>query len=143
MNSILPKATESLIAAIISDGVQQDTRSLIARSRQLASKLRKDYPDLAKQIGEIVSTSALRSNEGQIKPIPVDADSRQKLLREEYPVLLDAVPVWPVKIHKQLHSIIIEHKQSATLEDAGLTPVRSLLMTGPPGCGFEPHGEGF
>jgi SpoVK/Ycf46/Vps4 family AAA+-type ATPase len=135
MNNMLPKATESLIAAIISDGVQQDTKSLVTRSRQLASKLRKDHPDLSKKIGAIVSSSSLRGSEGQIRPVPVDADSRQKLLREEYPMLLDAEPIWPVSIREQLHSLVLEQSQAAVLEEAGLTPIRSLLMTGPPGCG--------
>ncbi len=135
MSKILPRSAEALIAAIINDGVQQDTKSLMIRSRQLASKLRRDHPDLATKIGAIVSSSSLRGTERQIRPVPVDADSRQKLLKEEYPVLLDAEPIWPEGIREQLQSLILEYNQAAILEDAGLAPIRSLLMTGPPGCG--------
>lgn len=132
---MLPKAAESLIAAIINDGVQQDTKSLVTRSRQLASKLRKDHPNLAEKIGAIVSASPLRTAESPIRPIPVDADSRQKLLREEYPVVLEREPVWPDSVGEQLQAVLLEQSQAALLEEAGLTPIRSLLMTGPPGCG--------
>lgn len=135
MNNVLPKAAESLIAAIISDGVQQDTKSLITRSRLLASTLRDQHPDLAKQIGAIVASSPIRGAGGSVRPIPVDADSRQKLLREDYPVLLESDPIWPSNISAQLQSLILEQTQASTLEEAGLTPIRSLLMTGPPGCG--------
>ncbi|MBU1834339.1 MAG: ATP-binding protein [Gammaproteobacteria bacterium] len=135
MNKTLPEAAESLIAAIISDGVQQDTKSLIIRSRQLASKLRNEHPGLAEKIGVIVASTPTRGSGGPARPIPVDADSRQKLLREEYPVLLDSDPIWPPDVSEQLQSLIVEQTQSAVLEEAGLTPIRSLLMTGPPGCG--------
>lgn len=137
MNTPTSKTVQNLITAIIRDGLQEDARSLAMRSRQLASKLRTEDPEFAAQIRAVLGgASALRSTSGaHAMPIPVDADSRQKLLREQYPVVLDAPPVLPSEIEESLAVLINEQSHTQVLVEEGLAPTRSLLMTGPPGCG--------
>jgi hypothetical protein len=68
------------------------------------------------------------------KAAPVDADSRQKLLVETYPVVIDVEPVWPSKTDVQLNRFVIEWEMKERLIKRGFT-FQSLLMGGPPGVG--------
>jgi len=68
-------------------------------------------------------------------PVPVDADSRLRLIRHEYPVILDLQPVWTQAITANLDQLIRQRKAEDQLRTEGLVPTRSALFVGPPGVG--------
>ncbi len=68
-------------------------------------------------------------------PIPLDTDSRLALVRREYPVVLAAEPTWTESVGNELEQVVRERAFEGQLNDAGLFPTRSLLLTGPPGVG--------
>ncbi|KOO12332.1 AAA family ATPase, partial [Vibrio xuii] len=62
--------------------------------RKLASKVRLDSPSLYEQINKKLATDALRSSNVRRLPLPVDADSRQSLIKVEEPVSLLKEPIY-------------------------------------------------
>lgn len=100
--------------------------------RKLASRLSTDDPEMAaalqEELGRAPALRALHAN-------PVDADSRQRLLQETYPVVLPRPPVWSPQVTQELRRVVSEWKGAARLREAGLNPTRSVLLSGPPGVG--------
>ncbi len=70
-----------------------------------------------------------------VAAIPVDADSRMALARVEWPVILDAEPVFSDALRASLLQIVAERRRIAELLREGLTPTRTALFVGPPGVG--------
>ena len=66
---------------------------------------------------------------------PVDIDSRLELIQREDPVLLENEPIWPDDIKNNLEQFVVQRRERKKLASHGLTPARSLLLTGPPGVG--------
>ena len=78
-------------------------------------------------------SSSMRSLTG--KPIPVDADSRIRLLRvDEEPDIL-CEPVYVEKIQSDLKQLIAERSNLESLLKVGLEATRTVLFTGDPGVG--------
>ncbi|WP_299941845.1 AAA family ATPase [uncultured Microbulbifer sp.] len=130
--SLSPTAKQALLE-LISLGVKGDSSSFAMAGRVLASKLRTSDSDLAlaisSRLGEASATRAAQYS------APVDPDSRQKLLLEEFPVDIKTKPVWPESIEQSIQAALRERNCADILIDAGLTPTRSLLFEGPPGLG--------
>ena len=68
-------------------------------------------------------------------PVPVDIDTRLRLLRHEYPVHLETEPVWSPGVKATLMQLLGERRIETQLRLAGLTPTRAALFVGPPGVG--------
>lgn len=105
--------------------------------RQFASKVRTINPNLYKQLSDrlMAATSALRGADIKSKPLPLDADTRQTLVRVEDPVLLDKSPVYAVDVSQSLEQILLERRHSEELYKEGILPTRSVIFQGPPGVG--------
>lgn len=73
-----------------------------------------------------------------MEAIPVDIDSRLQLARPEYPVILEAEPVWSADVRDQLEQIVSERQREPELLQASLLPTKSALFTGGPGLGAAP-----
>lgn len=125
---------ESELKKLVEQGVRGNANGFSLLSKRLVSKLKKSNSLLATELSEIISQAgALR---GAVKlPAPVDSDSRRNLLQESYPVVLDAEPHWDEATFKKFQQVIVEHNRVKDLADAGLSPIRSLLLSGPPGVG--------
>ncbi|WP_078083874.1 AAA family ATPase [Microbulbifer mangrovi] len=127
-----PTAKQALLE-LISLGVKGDSSSFAMAGRVLASKLKVSDADLSLAIySRLGEASATRASQ---HPAPVDPDSRQKLLLEEFPVDIKTKPVWPESIERSIQAVLRERNCADVLIDAGLTPTRSLLFEGPPGLG--------
>jgi AAA ATPase central domain protein len=124
---------------IVNDALSGKKDSLLMRLRVMAKKLKKEVPDLAKELESLISTSNTTAvARGQpLTPqfSPVDVDTRQKLLIEAYPVVMDTVPIWSEKVNTQLNRFIAEWEMKESLHKSGLHPSTSLLISGPPGVG--------
>lgn len=112
---------------------RQDVLLLIRKS---LSKIAKSRPDLATELGALVSGSARPDRaKADKEAIPVDLDSRLELLRAEDHPVMPVEPTWPNAIDKELNQICLERSQIERLSAAGISPTRSMLFVGPPGVG--------
>jgi len=116
------------------DGLFGDKMAFARQVKRLSSRLAESDPDMAQALlaeldrGGEVLRSAFQAQ-------PVDGDSRQRLLRETWPVVLPREPVWSNPVAEALHRVVEEWQGAARLREAGLVPTRSLLLSGPPGVG--------
>ncbi|GKX63077.1 ATPase AAA [Pragia fontium] len=132
--------TNEMLIEVISDALAGKRESFLMRLRVMVKKLKKESPELASKLeGLLMNTSGAiaieRAQSLVPKATPVDADTRQKLLVETYPVVIEVEPVWPSKTDVQLHRFVAEWEMKERLYKEGLHPSRSLLMGGPPGVG--------
>lgn len=119
--------------ALFRDGLHGGADAFARHIRKLVSRLGDADPEISAALAvELGRNPVLRS---AFVPNPVDADSRLKLLRETYPVILPAQPVWAPDVAKALGRVVTEWRGASTLREAGLTPARSVLISGPPGVG--------
>jgi SpoVK/Ycf46/Vps4 family AAA+-type ATPase len=104
--------------------------------RRLARRYR--LTTLGEELGSLLrenlsNSSPLRG--AAVEAMPVDLDSRLQLARTEYPITLDAEPIWDDHVRSQLEQIISERTREAELYKADLQPTKSALFVGPPGVG--------
>lgn len=137
---LMTKVTNEMLIDIVSDALAGNRKNLTMRLRVMANKLKKGSPELASKIEGLLvhaigATAIERAQPIAPKATPVDADTRQKLLVETYPVLVDIEPVWSEKTDTQLNRFIVEWEMEERLRSEGLYPSRSILMGGPPGVG--------
>lgn len=124
--------------------VQLAKYAIAGRDRDALLFLRKTYPNLQReepQVAELLrpilvgAMQARRSMDGPARAIPVDLDSRFELLRRDDAPFVDPALRWPLETMDTLETVVLERENSAKLYDAGLSPTKSLLFTGPPGVG--------
>ncbi|KFK93355.1 MULTISPECIES: AAA family ATPase [unclassified Serratia (in: enterobacteria)] len=132
--------TKDMFVEVMNDALQGKRENLEMRLRIIIRKLKKDSPELASELSDALmrnvdSLSVVRGMPVNRQPAPVDADTRQKLLVETYPVHLSVDPLWPEHIVTSLTRFVSEWEKRKKLLDNGLLPSRSLLMDGPPGVG--------
>lgn len=107
--------------------------------RRLINRYRLVVPELSEQLGALLrdngkaATSPLRGS--VVDAIPVDLDSRLQLARPEYPVVVEAEPVWSPTVREPLDQIVSERQREPELLEAALHPTKSALFTGAPGVG--------
>jgi len=107
--------------------------------RRLARTYRQQNPTLSADLIELLRRrprpdSPLRER-GVATATPVDLDSRSPLVRQEWPVHVPVEPVLDENLRDLLVQVIDEHNKRELLLEAGLTPAKSVLFTGPPGVG--------
>ena len=116
-------------------GRSQDVQAYL---RQVITRVRKADPTLAQRLSELLarapsSLSPLRDFGSAL--VPVDADSRLSLAKNEYPVLVPDAPILDERLRVKIDQVVQERAHLAALEAQGLGPTRSLLFVGPPGVG--------
>ena len=83
---------------VVNDALTGKKDSLLMRLKVIAKKLKKEQPDLSKELESLIfasNTNAVaRGQPFSPQFSPVDADTRQKLLIEVYPVIMDTIPIW-------------------------------------------------
>ena len=67
--------------------------------------------------------------------VPVDQDSRLKLIRVERPDAIASPPLLRDDVLANVTEIVEERRREADLRAAGLEPTRTALFVGPPGVG--------
>lgn len=114
-------------------GRHQDIQKYIQRMAR-----NKNFMDVKEQLNSLLMErpsvgSPFRNTE--YEAIPVDMDTRMQLIRLEYHPGVDDEPVWTFSVASTLDQIVRERSNASQLMRAGLTPLRSVLFTGPPGVG--------
>lgn len=121
------------LVAIVEQGLKGNVSGVHLLCKRLVSRAKKHDPELAQRVlSLLVADTGAR---GATLPAPVDTDSRQNLIQQVFPVLLDIEPVWPAKLEGELSSVLEERHQADKLLAGGLEPIRALLFSGPPGVG--------
>lgn len=123
------------LARLAMAGRSQDVQAYL---RRIVRRIRPHHEALARQLGELAAQapspdSPLR--DAGMPMVPVDSDSRLRLLRQEYPVQIDRAPVLAAEARAALDQVVAERRRAAELAGAGLVPTRSMLFVGPPGVG--------
>jgi SpoVK/Ycf46/Vps4 family AAA+-type ATPase len=133
-NGIQPKDLVHISRLALS-GRKHDVQVYI---RRLMTRYRLSAPELSEQLGSLLreapnGSSVLRG--AIVDAIPVDLDSRLQLARPEYPVKLEAEPIWDEQIREKLEQIVFERTMQEELYEANLHPTKSAIFTGAPGVG--------
>lgn len=129
------KAQEELLK-LFHDAMKVGGAAIEMRLRRFASLVRPTDEALARALAPLVSgTRSLRRlplGDG----FPVDADTKLPLVRVDQPSADSRErPLLAKAVESAIERIIKEREAAERLLAAGLIPVRSLLMSGPPGVG--------
>lgn len=102
--------------------------------KKLAPKIKNTEPELYDYIYSKIQPNFLRANDN-VKPLPVDTDSRLNLVRLENPVICLESPVHSTESAMLLQQVLDERKIIDKLSEIGLSPSKTILFEGPPGVG--------
>ena len=121
-------------------GLNGDSASVRQYARRLLRKLNGADPDasgLRAELTKLLMSSAEPSPARRLAVDagkPINGDSFVQLLRTEAAVETEAPVLSPPEAHR-VHEVLLERRQREDLTAAGLEPVRTVLLTGPPGVG--------
>lgn len=121
------------LARIALSDRQQDVHTFLQRIAK-----RTEDRDLASALVELLRQRPTRSSNLRRSPtvaLPVDADSRFQLLRQEERPALPHEPIYANTVRSMLRRLVDERVRLEALTEAGLEPTRTVLFTGPPGVG--------
>jgi len=128
------RAQEELLS-LFHDAMKVGGAAIEMRLRRFASLIRPFDEPLARAVAPLVSgTRSLRRESPEIAH-PVDADTKLPLVRVEHPSTARVPPLLSHALQADVDRIVHEHRAADRLAAAGLAPVRSVLMSGPPGVG--------
>lgn len=116
-------------------GRSQDVQAYV---RRIARRVQAQNGSLAQKLGELAAQAPSQNSplrDATMPMMPVDADSRLRLLRHEFPVHLEREVVLRADIKSVLDQILAERRRAGELAELGIAPTRSLLLAGPPGVG--------
>ena len=128
--------------ALVREGCAGHAAAFQLRLTRLIARLRREKSPLAalltQALTEANSARLTLARDGaaqQALVSPVDADSNLALTTMLFPAFLEHAPVWPPKVEESLQGLVHEWRQADKLREAGLTPSRTVLLSGPPGVG--------
>lgn len=129
------RAKDELLG-LFQDAMKIGGAAIEMRLRRFASLVRASDADLAQAVAPLVaSTRALRRDLPQQMAQPVDADTKLPLVKVEEALARRAAPLLNPSLQAEVDRIVQERRAADRLAQAGLLPVRSVLMSGPPGVG--------
>lgn len=128
-----------LIPKLLQASVDGDAKMLEATALMIVKKIRKENPDVAKDISQIIAglgTSHSYSNTRSMhfSPLPIDKESRYALVSSEEPLPIPD-PILAPNTWNQISDFIKERELIPEFIEAGIVPPNSLLMSGQPGVG--------
>lgn len=129
------RAQEELVH-LFQDAIRVGGAAIEMRVRRFASFVRPSDEELAKLLGTLLSgTNPSLRRDTASQALPVDVDTRLPLVR----IIEEGAPrnepfLTPV-VRQVIERVILERRAVDKLLAANLTPVRSVLMSGPPGVG--------
>lgn len=126
---------EDELFKLIEQGIKGNANAFTLLCRKMISSIRKNDDVLASKLASLVAEGTVLRGASSKAPLPVDGDSRRNLLQETPLNLISEEPVWNPEIAIKLESIINERVNAASLFEAGLEPVKTVLLSGPPGVG--------
>jgi len=119
-------------STLMQEGVRGQATRFRMRAMRLAHLLRKSQPELAEAL-----TEGLNNTVGITRlhaPAQLHADVPDLLMFEQAPTL-PLIPHWPAAVELDLQRIVLEGEMRSRLHQAGLAPIQTVLLSGPPGVG--------
>ena len=126
---------EDELFRLIEQGIKGNANAFTLLCRKMISNIRKNDEGLAAKLATLLAEGTVLRGASNKSPLPVDGDSRRNLLQETFVSSVLEEPVWSSDISKKLESIIDERENAVALVKAGLEPVKTVLLSGPPGVG--------
>lgn len=123
------------LARLALAGRSQDVQLHI---RRVTKRCRASTPEVADALSQLLRQAPTRSSplrKTVDRPLPVDLDSRLHLIRPEFVTSLDVEPVFEDHVKQSLDQLVRERRERDRLDTLGLSPTRTVLLTGPPGVG--------
>lgn len=123
------------VARLALEGKPSDVRLYLAK---LVRKARKEDPEYASKLEELLKTDPSRSNGVLRKQQPTEENVLHK---EELSLLrtpqntVESEPLLDSALEAQLQQILMERLHAEKLENRGLKPASSIIFQGPPGVG--------
>jgi SpoVK/Ycf46/Vps4 family AAA+-type ATPase len=131
----MEQRSQEELLSLFRDAMKVGGAAIEMRLRRFASLVRTSDEALARAVTPLVAgTRSLRRESPEIAQ-PVDADTKLPLVRVEHPSAARVPPLLSPALQAEVDRIIHERKAADRLAAAGLMPVRSVLMSGPPGVG--------
>ncbi len=117
--------------ALMQEGAHGQATRFRLRAMRLSQLMRTANPELADALASgLTETSALT----RLAPTAGPAEVPDLLSVEAEPILA-ATPHWPRSVAAELRQIVHEWNAQDTLTKAGLHPIKTALLHGPPGVG--------
>jgi DNA polymerase III delta prime subunit len=128
--------------ALIREGCSGNPQAFQLRLSRLIARLRREKSPLVDILSKALTeanasrmTLARDSAAQQASFTPIDVDSNLPLTSVQFPVLMEHRPVWAPEVDAALRALINEWVNVERLIQAGLSPSRTVLLSGPPGVG--------
>lgn len=121
------------LARLALSGRQQDALMVVRRATR---KFQGEHPELSSQLKGLLSKTEDSPAESLRKATPTafgNKETSPSMVFSSFESVGE--PVWSPSIEHDLYEIIEERKRVKELMLAGISPTRSLLLTGPPGVG--------
>jgi len=128
------RAQEELLN-LFRDAMKVGGAAIEMRLRRFASLVRPFDEALAKAVAPLVSGTRSLRREAPDVAQPLDPDTKLPLVRVEHPMHDRPAPLLSPTLRAAVDRIVHERRSAERLAAAGLIPVRSVLMNGPPGVG--------
>ncbi len=131
-------ATRDFVVHLARLGLAGKPDDVQAYVKRIAKKLGKSDESLTKSLVALLADRPLAAGamrDMNVSSVPVDSNSRLALLRQEWPTQLNISPILQQDVSLQLNQIISERINLKSLGEAGLSPTRTVLFSGPPGVG--------
>lgn len=123
------------LARLALSGRQQDALMVVRRASR---KFQSNYPDLHAQLKGLLSkieSDTSGSIRGSNPSSFASTESSSSMVFNNPDNTAQTKPVWNERIGREFIEIVQERNRSAELAEAGISPTRSLLLTGAPGVG--------
>ena len=125
------------LPGMIKAGLTENKRDLELSAISLVRRLRKEFPDVSKEIASVLSSYSSGAGvfrSAGIAP-PADRDSNANLLQVEDKITGAQSPLFNSDIKRSVDRFIAERIRTEELLAAGVFPANKLLLTGAPGTG--------
>lgn len=126
---------EKVFLSLVDAALKGDVKMAQMVVRKFASKIRISNNSLYGQLEDRLKMDVLRSVGNKPRPLPVDADSRQSLVKVEDPIAWDKDPVFSKETLTVFEQLLLEREYFDALLSEGVEPTRSIIFQGPPGVG--------